>query len=83
VNALVQLLEQDLRRNQAYMAIRHFWMLKGLGVPIPVEMADDCEALMKRSLPGRVEKAVAGADRWLLMVRGPASDCARLERRSS
>jgi hypothetical protein len=46
--ALLQLLERDVRRGHVNVAIRHFLMLDACAVDVPEDLREPCEAWLAR-----------------------------------
>lgn len=67
-DALLALLERDLRRGHTQVAVRHFVMLRALGARIPAETEAQCERLVQCCSARSIGRTLALVERWVAMV---------------
>ena len=68
--ALVQLLNEDVRRGHRNLAIRHFLMLEARGICIPGHLRQHCEHLLKACPRGVKRQILTAVGLWKEMVQG-------------
>lgn len=67
--ALLELLEHDVRRGHVNVAIRHFLMLDACAVQVPEDLREPCEAWLARC-KDKTREAIADQVRsWTAMTR--------------
>lgn len=67
-DALLVLLERDLRCGHKQLAIRHFCMLRALGTEMPPGLERCCERLVLACAPARLARTLEAVHQWLTML---------------
>lgn len=68
-DALVALLERDLRQGHRQVAIRHFTMLQLLRADVPASLQLECQRLVRRCEPSVLARTVRRVDEWAAMLK--------------
>lgn len=68
LETLLCLLEQDVRRGHAHVAIRHLLMLDACGAQVPQALRHPCEAWLARCKAAKRAAITAQVDAWARMT---------------